>query len=154
MGSSSRLPILAPSATSRRGDELPPGGERAGECPCSPAPSPPLRVRPLHDRPHLDAPQACWRDLRGHPDGVVQILGLEQIEPAQLLLRFGERPGGGERFAVPDPDRRSRLNRLKGIRGYVVPALPEHLVIVQRLVNAGVPLALRQSVQLLLLYVD
>lgn len=36
-------------------------------------------------------PKAC-RDLRGHADGVVQIAGLDQKEPAHLLLRLGEGP--------------------------------------------------------------
>src|SRR6266571_2328004 len=115
---------------------------------------PRLRVRPFHDRPHLDAPQARGRDLRGYLDGVVQIPGLDQIEPAQLLLRLGEGPVRGERLAVLDPDGRSRLNGLEGIRGNVVPALPENLVIVQRLVNAGVHLVLRQGVPVVLVYVD
>src|SRR6184192_3389515 len=79
---------------------------------------PRLRVRPFHDRPHLDAPQARGRDLRGYLDGVVQ------IEPAQLLLRLGEGPVRGERLAVLDPDGGSRLSGLEGIRGNVVPALP------------------------------
>src|SRR5439155_19862538 len=90
---------------------------------------PRLRVRPFHDRPHLDAPQARGRDLRGYLDGVVQIPGLDQIEPAQLLLRLGEGPVRGERLAVLDPDGGSRLSGLEGIRGNVVPALPENLVI-------------------------
>src|SRR2546425_3807555 len=68
-------------------------------CPCSSTlksslqPATLLRVQ-LSDRPHFDAPLARRRDFRGHLDCVVQVSGLDEVEPSQMLLRLGERAVG------------------------------------------------------------
>src|SRR5260221_2448748 len=70
---------------------------------------PPLRPLELPDRPDLDAPQPRRGDLRRHLDRVVQVPGLDEIEPAELLLGLGEGAVGGGHLAVPDPHGRGGL---------------------------------------------
>src|SRR5215470_16081850 len=53
------------------------------------------RLVERHDRPHLDAAEARRRNLRSDLDRVVQVLGVDHIKPAQLLLRLGEGAVGG-----------------------------------------------------------
>src|SRR5687767_5657049 len=45
----------------------------------------------LHNRPHLDAADARRGDLLRHLNRVVQVLRLDQVVAAQLLLRLGKR---------------------------------------------------------------
>jgi hypothetical protein len=87
-------------------------------------------ARQLHDRLRLDAAQVRRRDLRGRPDSVVQIAGLDENDPAQQLLRLGEGGVGGGHLAVPDPDDRGRVHGLESLRDDVVTALSERHVVV------------------------
>src|SRR5262249_54001046 len=48
----------------------------------------------FQERPNLDASQARGGEHCGQPDRLVQIAGVEEGEPAQLLLRLGERTVG------------------------------------------------------------
>src|SRR5881397_1148555 len=89
--------------------------------------SPPSWPPELLDWSHLDAPPTRQRDLRGRLDGLDQVPGLDQYEPAQLLLRLGERTVGGGQFAGPDPPRRCRLHGLTGLSCNEVAALPERV---------------------------
>src|SRR4051812_35830578 len=69
------------------------------------------------DRPHLDASDPCWRNLRGRLDGFVPIVGVYQIEPRDALLRFGKRSIGDGHLAVPDSHGLRGLHRLKRLCG-------------------------------------
>jgi hypothetical protein len=73
-----------------------------------------LRLGELPDRSDLDTPQTRRRDSRGHLDGLVQIPGLDEREPAQLLLRFGERPVGRGDLAAAGPARSWPSGRIAG----------------------------------------
>src|SRR5262245_6762055 len=108
----------------------------------------------LLDRPDLDAPQACRRHLRSHADGLVEIAGIDQVEPAQLLFRLGKRVIGDGDLAIPDRYGCGHLNWLQGIRGNVVAALPKLLAVIENLIHQRVVLARRQRIQLAFLVID
>ena len=63
------------------------------------------------ERPHFDPSQACPWHLRGDPDGVVQVPGVDQVKPTQSLLRPDDGAIGDEQRAVADADRRGRSQR-------------------------------------------
>src|SRR5437899_487779 len=54
-------------------------------------------------------------DLAGHVDGLVQVLRLDQVKSAQLLLRLGERSIRGEPLAVADGDGGGGCGRLERV---------------------------------------
>src|SRR3954468_12301394 len=56
--------------------------------------------RGLHDRAHLDRAVLRARAHLGRLDGLLDRLALDHVEPAELLLRLGERPVDDERLAV------------------------------------------------------
>ena len=56
------------------------------------------------DRPHFDRCRAGARDLRRHLDGLVEVLAVDDVVAADLLLGLGERAVGGEHVAVPHAD--------------------------------------------------
>src|SRR5947209_17885571 len=58
----------------------------------------------LPDRPHLDASVPGAGDLRRDADGLVEVLAVDEIEPADLLLGLGERPVRRQDLAVTYPD--------------------------------------------------
>ena len=60
-------------------------------------------------------------------DGVVEVLGVDQVEPGELLLRFGEGAVGQRHLAVADTHGRGRRHSLQGFRGDVTAALPKRL---------------------------
>jgi hypothetical protein len=65
----------------------------------------------------------------------VQNAGLDAHAPAPRLLRLGAGVVSGGHRAVPEPDGRGRVHGWEGIRDDGVTALPEHLVVVQSLVD-------------------
>src|SRR5256885_1384865 len=84
--------------TASRGSNRPRPGSRALR----------LLLAEVDDRPHLDAAGARRRDPAGDLQRLVQVLGLDQVEPAELLLGLGERAVGGGQLAVADAYRRRR----------------------------------------------
>src|SRR5438309_2051658 len=113
-----------------------------------------LGVLELLDRPHLDAPEARGREPGRYRASLVDVLGLDEEEPAQLLLRLRERAVGGGQLAPPDPHRRRRLDRREGLGHDELAAPPESLIVRQALVGAGLRLALGHRLHLLLDQVD
>ena len=67
-------------------------------------------------------------DVGGDLDGVVPISGVDQVDPGQLFLRFGERAVGHEQPAVSDPHGHGRVHGLQGLRGDRVTALLKFIV--------------------------
>src|SRR4029450_6847077 len=63
------------------------------------------RCSVLDHRPDLDCPACpCGRNLCGDLDRLVQVVGFDQVEAAQVLLRLGEGAVGRHRLAVVDLD--------------------------------------------------
>src|SRR5919108_1989235 len=56
----------------------------------------------LPDRSHLDRPVPRPGDLRGHFDSLVEVVAVDKVKPAHLLLRFGKRTVGGQHFTLSD----------------------------------------------------
>src|SRR5215471_4956001 len=108
----------------------------------------------LAHRPYLDASQAQRRGLRGQLDGLVEVFRLDQDEAAELLLGLREGPIGRRYAAVPQPERRGGLHGFEGVGGDEVTVLFEDVVVVERLADERVELALRERVQVLLVIVD
>src|SRR5581483_3754283 len=69
------------------------------------SPSPIARSH-LPDRAHLDRPVRGGRDPRRDLDGVVEVLRVDEEEPADLLLRLREGAVRREHLAVANPDGR------------------------------------------------
>src|SRR4051794_36990312 len=65
------------------------------------------------DRPHLDRAALRGGDPRGDLGRLVQILRLDQVVAAQLLLHLRERPVRGQRLAITNADARRRRGRLE-----------------------------------------
>ena len=105
------------------------------------------------DRPHLDTPKARRRPPRRDLDGLIQVPGIDQEEPTQLLLGLGEEAVGHRLLAASNPHGAGGLNALECVRDDQVTALPQGLDIGQSLAPEGVPLALGQGVELLLFFV-
>src|SRR5260370_29014836 len=79
------------------------------------------------DRAHLDGAKArTWYPSRDG-DGLVQVLGFDQILATQLLLGFGKRAVGDDRLGVPDANRGCGGSRLEGIPAEIVAAVPDFL---------------------------
>src|SRR5260370_41086983 len=89
-----------------------------------------LGVLELLDRPHLDAPEARGREPGRHRASLVDVLGLDEEEPAELLLRLRERAVGGGHLAPADPDRPRGPRALQRVGAAELTAPPELLVVV------------------------
>jgi hypothetical protein len=86
-------------------------------------------ARQFPDRSYLDTAHASGRHLRSDLDSLVQVGGLNQIEPCQALLRFRERAIPDGHLSLADPHSSRCMNRLKGLRGKASAALSERLVV-------------------------
>src|SRR6516225_4634370 len=113
-----------------------------------------LGVGPLPDRANLDHPNPRRREPRGDLARLVEVLGLDEEEPAELLLGLRERAVGGGHLAAPDADGPGRAGRLEGVGDDVVAPLPELLVVLQGPVDVTLHLRLRQRLVLLLVVID
>jgi hypothetical protein len=63
--------------------DFPGGLDRINSCFCQ-------VWRQFANRPYLDAAHTSRRDLRRYLNGFVQIPGIDQIKPGQLLFRLGK----------------------------------------------------------------
>ena len=70
----------------------------------------------LPDRPHFDRPEPRAGDLRRDLDRLVEILAVDDVVAADLLLGLGERTVGGEHLAVAHPHGRRVGGRAAGAR--------------------------------------
>src|SRR2546427_12465852 len=113
-----------------------------------------LRSGGLPDRPHLDAAPLRRRNPRRDLDRVVQILGVDEVEPAQLLLGLGVGAVGGGQLAVADARGRGRLHRLQPLRRDPVAVLLHGLREGAVLGHPRFLLLLGQALPLLLVVVD
>src|SRR5262245_20562604 len=69
---------------------------------------------------------------RGNGDGLVEVVALEDVEPGDPLLGFGERPVGDEHLPVAESHRGRVADRAKAVTG---DALPPALDVGQPLVD-------------------
>src|SRR5262245_64388679 len=76
-----------------------------------------------HDRPNLYRPRLRAGNSCGDLEGIVEIRRLEQVVPAELLLRLGEWPVGRRDLSVADTHGRGRVRRLQRIPAEHVSAL-------------------------------
>src|SRR5215470_19615970 len=113
-----------------------------------------VRSLHVHDRPHLD--RAVFRP--GHAGaevvGLVQVFRLDDVVPAELLVRLGEGAVRRERFSVLDPDRRGARGRGERIAGAVVAALLDRVAVGHVLTVDLAPLLFAHPGPLGLLAVD
>jgi hypothetical protein len=80
-------------------------------------------VRPQHHhRPDLDRPVLSRRDHRRVPQRHVQILAVQDVIAAELLLDLGKRPVAQLRLTVADPDGGRGLRRLQRLLSTRIPA--------------------------------
>src|SRR5215207_687878 len=108
----------------------------------------------LHDRPDLDRPAADVGDPGGDLDRLVQVLGLDDVEAAELLLGLGERPVGAEGRAVAHPHGGGRRGRLQRLAGLVDAAVDDVLGEGHVLLELGLGLLLALAGPVLLAGVD
>src|SRR6266536_2842865 len=85
----------------------------------------------LDHRPYLDRPAVAGRgDLRGELDRLVDVLALDEVEAAQVLLRLRERAVGGKGLAVVDADgRRARKLAQIGAAARLRPLAERHVLV-------------------------
>src|SRR3989442_3905750 len=57
----------------------------------------------IHKRPDFDRPLDHFGDLRCQSQRGVEVLGLDDVEAAEVFLRLGERTVGGEQLTVGNP---------------------------------------------------
>src|SRR5687768_9874294 len=69
----------------------------------------------LHHGPNFDRAVLRSRDLRCKLERLIEILAVEEIEPAQLLLRLSEGTVGRHRLSVPDAHRGRRADELESL---------------------------------------
>src|SRR5688572_12594704 len=74
------------------------------------------------NRPDLDRSDPRRGDLGRNLDGVVEVLRIDEVIAAKLLLRFGEGAVGARDLAIADPHGGGRLGRLERLAADVVPA--------------------------------
>src|SRR5258706_6367490 len=79
------------------------------------------------DRPDLDRAVPRGRDAGGDRGRLVEVLRLDQVEAAELLLRLRERAVGREELRFADAHRARRRRRLERLSGPVVAARPDTL---------------------------
>src|SRR5262245_37872426 len=108
----------------------------------------------VHDRSHLDAPEARQRNPRSELDRFVQIPRFDEDESAELLLRLGKGTVGGEQLAVSHPQGGCRLDALERVCDDEVTTLLEFLVIREGLGREALGFALGERIQRLLLAAD
>ena len=84
-------------------------------------------------------------------DGLVEISGMDEKEPAKLLFCFGKRTVGRGQFFISDPYRDGRLNRLERLRHDEVATLAECLAVGGGFVHQGIAFVSGQTCQLFLL---
>src|ERR1700732_965129 len=58
--------------------------------------------RLAHRRPDLNGACPCRGNARGHLDGLIQVFCVDEVEPAELFLRFCKRAVGGGDSILPD----------------------------------------------------
>src|SRR3954451_82263 len=99
------------------------------------------------DRPDLDRTKAGAGNTRGDRKRGIEILGFDQVVPAELLAGFRERTIGGQGFAVTHPHGRCRRGRLQPVAAFEIAALDNGLgegavflqhLLVRRLVDFAV----------------
>src|SRR5687767_867442 len=93
-------------------------------------------------------------NLRRNLDGVVQVTRVDEVEPAELLLRFCVRPVGRGDFPIADADRGCSLRRLQRFAALVVPALLDPLGEGEVFAEDGVGLLLRHRFPRFFVFVD
>src|SRR5215217_9628999 len=108
----------------------------------------------LHDRPDLDRPAADVGDPGRDLDGLVQVLGLDNVEAAELLLGLGERPVGAEGLALAHPDGGGGGGRLERLAGLVDAAVDDVLCERHVVLELGLSLLLALARPVLLAGVD
>src|SRR5438132_14109625 len=62
------------------------------------------QARDLHDRADFDGALGRGRNALGDADRLVEVLGVDDIEAAELLAGLGEGAVGDERLAFANPD--------------------------------------------------
>src|SRR5881628_1440853 len=112
------------------------------------------RVRQLLDRPDLDHRDARRWEPCGDRAGLVHVLGLDDEESTQLLLRLGKGADGGGDLAAVDADGPGRPGPLQSVRGDVVAAPFDLLGVLYRGVDKSLHLLLGHRVQHVLVVVD
>src|SRR5512132_2888617 len=80
------------------------------------------------ERPHLDGEGGRPGELAGPGEGGVQVGGLDDGEPADVLLALGEGPVGGEDLAAAGPHHRGRARRVQPAGEHPGPGRLELLV--------------------------
>src|SRR5437762_2465658 len=104
--------------------------------------------------PDLDRAHARRRDAGGDRGRLVEILRLDQVEAAELLLRLGERPVRGEELGVADAHRPRGPRGLERLSSPVVAARSNALRERAVFREEAPHLRLRNSFPLLLVRVD
>src|SRR5262245_6252508 len=111
-------------------------------------------VRQLQNGPDLDDTDARGRKSRGDLACLVDVLGLDEKEAPELLLRLGEGAVGRGDLAAVDPDSPGGLSALQGVRDDIVAALSYRLVVVEGRIDEGLQLALGHRVEHVLIVID
>ena len=86
-------------------------------------------MRQLLHRSDFDDADPRRREPRGDLARLVDVLGLDEEEPTELLRRLGEGAVGRGDLAAADPDGPGRPRGFQGIRNDVVAALPDLIVV-------------------------
>jgi len=81
------------------------------------------------DGAYFNTAHLSGRNLRGDLDGLVQVLGVNQIETCQTLLGFRERAIGDGQFSVTDPNRFRGTHGLQRFRGQASAGVAKTLVV-------------------------
>src|SRR5450755_2191166 len=80
-----------------------------------------------NDRPHLERTEARRRNPRRQRNGIVQVLGLDHVEAAELFLGLRERSVGDHSLLVAYPHRSRGRDGLQLVAGFVVAAFDDVL---------------------------
>jgi hypothetical protein len=111
------------------------------------------RLPGFQDRPDLHASSPCPRECRGKLQSFVEILGIDEREAAQALLRLGERAVGDRQLAVADAHGRGGTARLETRCRDVMPPFLQFFDPANARPNQRIHFALRQGGELFFLVV-
>src|SRR5689334_15655246 len=128
-----------------RGGEGPARGDEALRVPLS---------RNVSNRTDLDGAVLCARDSRRDLNGIVEVLRLDEIEAAELFLRFRERSVGRGDLAIANSNGGRGLRGLERFAAEPVAALSGVVGELHVLAAHGIELFLREVRALGFLVVD
>src|SRR4029079_17678605 len=113
-----------------------------------------IRAAAFLHRPHFDTAKSSSRNLRSHPDGVVQVSHVDQKVSPQLFFRLGKGSVGSRGLSIADSNGRGGVHRMPWRGRNKLAVLLQFVTVGHRLVRERESLVPRQGIERLFFEID